>query len=91
MDTCEKFDFFSILLIPNSSFFQIIRFFFEFEGNLLPFYGIKRCKEQFKVINLLKHFTMKNFDYLTVEVLSNEELASVKGGYGIPVPVLIPE
>jgi len=34
---------------------------------------------------------MKNFDYLSVEVLSNEELASVKGGYGIPVPILIPE
>jgi len=34
---------------------------------------------------------MRNFDYLTVEVLSNEELASVKGGYGIPVPILIPE
>lgn len=32
---------------------------------------------------------MKNFDYLTVEVLSNEELASVKGGYGIPVPIII--
>lgn len=34
---------------------------------------------------------MKNFDYLTVEVLSNEELASVKGGYGIPVPIIINE
>lgn len=41
--------------------------------------------------NFLKHFTMKNFNYLTVEVLSNEELASVKGGYGIPAPVIIVE
>ncbi len=34
---------------------------------------------------------MKNFNYLTVEVLSNEELASVKGGYSIPVPVIVVE
>jgi len=34
---------------------------------------------------------MKNFDYLSVEVLSNEELASVKGGYGIPIPIIINE
>ncbi len=34
---------------------------------------------------------MKNFDYLTVEVLSNEELASVKGGYGLPIPIIITE
>jgi len=34
---------------------------------------------------------MKNFDYLTVEVLSNEELATVKGGYGIPIPIIIPD
>ncbi len=34
---------------------------------------------------------MKNFNYLTVEVLSNEELATVKGGYGIPVPIIITE
>ena len=26
---------------------------------------------------------MKNFDYLTLEVLSNEELANVRGGNGI--------
>ena len=32
---------------------------------------------------------MKNFDYLTVEVLSNEELATVKGGYGFPTPIII--
>ena len=32
---------------------------------------------------------MKNFDYLTVEVLSNEELATVKGGYGVPQPIII--
>ncbi len=32
---------------------------------------------------------MKNFNYLTVEVLSNEELATVKGGYGIPTPIII--
>ncbi len=34
---------------------------------------------------------MKNFNYLTVEVLSNEELASVKGGYGIPAPIIVTE
>jgi bacteriocin-like protein len=36
---------------------------------------------------------MKTFNYLTVEVLSNEELASVKGGigYGIPQPIVIEE
>ena len=34
---------------------------------------------------------MKNFNYLTVEVLSTEELASVKGGYGIPQPIVIPD
>jgi bacteriocin-like protein len=34
---------------------------------------------------------MKNFNILSVEVLSNEELASVKGGYGIPVPIIIEE
>jgi bacteriocin-like protein len=34
---------------------------------------------------------MKSFNYLTVEVLSTEELASVKGGYGIPVPIVIPD
>ncbi|MEK7718422.1 MAG: bacteriocin [Bacteroidota bacterium] len=32
---------------------------------------------------------MKNFNYLTVEVLSNEELATVKGGYGVPQPIII--
>jgi bacteriocin-like protein len=34
---------------------------------------------------------MKNFNYLTVEILSNEELASVKGGYGIPQPIIVTE
>jgi len=34
---------------------------------------------------------MKNLNYLTVEVLSNEELATVKGGYGIPTPIIITE
>jgi bacteriocin-like protein len=36
---------------------------------------------------------MKTFNYLTVEVLSSEELASVKGGigYGIPQPIIIEE
>ncbi len=34
---------------------------------------------------------MKNFDYLTVEVLSNEELATVKGGYNLPTPIIIEE
>ena len=34
---------------------------------------------------------MKNFNYQTVEVLSNEELASVKGGLGIPQPIIITE
>ena len=34
---------------------------------------------------------MKIFNLLTVEVLSNEELASVKGGYGIPAPIIIEE
>jgi bacteriocin-like protein len=36
---------------------------------------------------------MKTFNYLTVEVLSNEELSSVKGGigYGIPQPIVIEE
>ena len=34
---------------------------------------------------------MKNFNYQTVEVLSNEELAAVKGGYGIPTPIVIPD
>ena len=37
---------------------------------------------------------MKNFNYQTVEVLSNEELAAVKGGggngIGIPTPIIIP-
>ena len=32
---------------------------------------------------------MKNFNYQTVEVLSNEELAAVKGGIGIPTPIII--
>jgi len=32
---------------------------------------------------------MKNFNYQTVEVLSNEELAAVKGGIGIPIPIII--
>jgi bacteriocin-like protein len=32
---------------------------------------------------------MKNFDYLSIEVLSTEELANVKGGYGIPTPIII--
>jgi len=34
---------------------------------------------------------MKNFNYLTVEILSNEELASVKGGYGIPQTIIVTE
>lgn len=37
---------------------------------------------------------MKNFNYLTLEVLSIEELASVKGGeggYGTPTPIIIVE
>lgn len=34
---------------------------------------------------------MKNFDYNTVEVLSSVELAVVKGGYNIPVPIIIEE
>jgi len=34
---------------------------------------------------------MKNFNYLAVEILSNEELASVKGGYGIPQPIIVTE
>ena len=34
---------------------------------------------------------MKNFNYLTLEVLSTEELASVKGGYGIPQPIIVPD
>jgi bacteriocin-like protein len=34
---------------------------------------------------------MKNFNYTTVEVLSIEELASVKGGYGIPTPIIVNE
>lgn len=34
---------------------------------------------------------MKNFNFQTVEVLSNEELAAVKGGYGIPTPIVIPD
>jgi bacteriocin-like protein len=34
---------------------------------------------------------MKNFNYTSVEVLSIEELASVKGGYGIPTPIIINE
>jgi bacteriocin-like protein len=34
---------------------------------------------------------MKNLNYLTVEVLSNEELATVKGGYGVPQPIIITE
>ena len=44
-----------------------------------------------KNINLLRHFAMKNFDYLSVELLSIKELASVKGGYNIPTPVIITE
>lgn len=34
---------------------------------------------------------MKTFDYLTVELLSAQELASVKGGYNIPTPIIIEE
>lgn len=34
---------------------------------------------------------MKNFNFQTVEVLSNEELAAVKGGYGTPTPIVIPD
>ena len=34
---------------------------------------------------------MKTFDYLTVEVLSNEELATIKGGYNLPTPIIIEE
>ncbi|HEY5510529.1 MAG TPA: hypothetical protein VIK10_05810 [Prolixibacteraceae bacterium] len=32
---------------------------------------------------------MKNFNYQTVEVLSNVELAAVKGGISIPTPIII--
>ena len=32
---------------------------------------------------------MKNFEFQTLEVLSNQELANVKGGYGIPQPIII--
>ncbi len=34
---------------------------------------------------------MKNFNFQTVEVLSIEELAAVKGGHGIPTPIVIPD
>ena len=36
---------------------------------------------------------MKNFNFQTVEVLTNAELAAVKGGagYGTPTPIVIPE
>jgi bacteriocin-like protein len=34
---------------------------------------------------------MKTLDYLTVEVLSNEELATIKGGYNLPTPIIIEE
>ena len=36
---------------------------------------------------------MKNFNFQTVEVLSNVELAAVKGGngYGTPTPIVIPD
>jgi bacteriocin-like protein len=44
-----------------------------------------------KINNILKHLTMKNFNYQTVEVLTNEELAAVKGGIGIPIPIVIPD
>jgi bacteriocin-like protein len=34
---------------------------------------------------------MKSLNLLAVEVLSIEELASVKGGYNIPTPIIIEE
>ena len=34
---------------------------------------------------------MKNFNFQTLEVLSIEELATVKGGHGIPTPIVIPD
>lgn len=34
---------------------------------------------------------MKTFNYLTAEVLTAQELASVKGGYNIPTPIIITE
>ena len=34
---------------------------------------------------------MKNFNFQAVEVLSIEELAAVKGGHGIPTPIVIPD
>ncbi len=34
---------------------------------------------------------MKTFDYLTIEVLSNEELSSVKGGTNPVSPVIVEE
>ena len=32
---------------------------------------------------------MKTFTYTAVEILSVQELASVKGGYSIPTPIII--
>ena len=34
---------------------------------------------------------MKTLTSLTVEFLSTQELASVKGGYNIPTPIIIEE
>ncbi len=34
---------------------------------------------------------MKTFDYLTIEVLSNEELSAVKGGANPVTPIIITE
>jgi bacteriocin-like protein len=34
---------------------------------------------------------MKTLDYLTVEVLSTQELATIKGGYNLPTPIIIEE
>ncbi len=34
---------------------------------------------------------MKTFNYTTVEILTAQELASVKGGYSIPTPIIITE
>ena len=34
---------------------------------------------------------MKTFNYLTAELLTAEEMSTVKGGYNIPTPIIITE
>ena len=44
-----------------------------------------------KIINLKETIEMRTFNLDNVDVLSTLELASVKGGEGIPTPIIIIE